>query len=94
MVVMAVAENESVDLARIHPLELHVGHQRFRRVAEVEQDRAGIVAALRVEPQRETPLGMERPSEIGRTPDFHHNAIHLLRAGEKCRKRRRRARAW
>jgi hypothetical protein len=61
-------------------LKLHVGHQGLWRVAEVEQDRASIVAALRVEQQREPPLGVKRPTEIGRTPDFHHNPIHLLRA--------------
>ena len=41
VIVMTMAEDESVDLARIDSLQLHIGHQGFRRVAEIEQDACG-----------------------------------------------------
>ena len=80
MIVVTVAEDEGADLARIYSLQVHIGHQRFRRVAEIEQDRASIGAALRIQQQRQTPLGMKRTAEIGRTSDFYRNPVYLLRA--------------
>ena len=49
VVVMPVADDQRIDLVRIGADDLHVVEQRFRRVAEVEQDGALLGAALRFE---------------------------------------------
>jgi hypothetical protein len=91
--VMTVAKDEGVDLARINSLELHICHQCLRRVAEIEQDRAGIVTALRIKQQRKTPLGMKRPSEIRASGRLPLQRRSPFAGGKSYRKRRRRARA-
>ena len=59
MVVMAVAQHHGVEQRRIDLEDRHVVEQRFRRIAEVDEQMAGLVAALGLRIHGEAPFAVE-----------------------------------
>ena len=63
-----VADDQRLDLARIDLQQAHVVDDRRRRVAEVQQDRALVLVALRFEVERQTPFVVQHVARIGAAP--------------------------
>jgi hypothetical protein len=59
MIEMAVAEDQSVDLLHIDTHDAHVVDEHVGGVPVVEHQRAGLIAALGFEPQRQSPLRVD-----------------------------------
>lgn len=65
MIVVAVADDQPVELCRIDADQLHVVEQHLGRVAVVEHQRALVSRGLGFQPQRQPPLVVQRFPEIG-----------------------------
>jgi hypothetical protein len=84
MIEMAMADNQSVDLPRVDAHEAHVVEEHVGGVAEIEQQGAGLVAALGFKPQRQAPLGVNDVWKAGlHRGRLHAYAVDCPRAQEK-----------
>ena len=63
-----VADDQRLDLARVDLQQAHIVDDRRRGVAEVQQDRALLLLALRFEVERETPFIVQDVARVGAAP--------------------------
>ena len=78
MVIVSMADNQSIDLAGIDAEQLSIVEERGRRVAEIEHDVTLFVAALRFDEQRQAPLVVDGAAIVGfARRSLYLDALHL-----------------
>ena len=60
-----MADDQRLDLARVDLQQAHIVDDRRRGIAEVQQDRALLLVALRFEVERETPFIVQHIARVG-----------------------------
>ena len=79
MIDMAVADDQRVQLGRIDLEQADIVDDRGRRVAEIQQDIASLLFALRFQKQRQTPLIVQDVARVGAAAaarTFVNDAVH------------------
>ena len=68
MVDVPMADDHCLDLARVDLQQAHIVDDRRRGIAEVQQDRALLLVALRFEVERETPFIVQHVARVTTAP--------------------------
>ena len=83
MIEMAVAQDQRVDPGRVDLEQIHVAVDRLGRPTIIQQEGAFVVAALRLQQQRQPPFAVQRAQRLGGAAGLGADAVHGLRPKEK-----------
>jgi hypothetical protein len=79
---MPVAQNQRIDLRRVDLEQVHVAVDGFGRPTIVKQEGTLVIAALRLQQQRQTPFAVQRTQRIRGTTRLRPDAARFLRPEE------------